>query len=406
MPTDHPTHQPPGRAAARPRAWRLAAGLLGLAVALALSASPAAAQVAVTTHHYDNYRTGWNNSESVLSYESLAHPASASQRFGLLHTVSLDDQVDAQPLVVPKASIVGDPNAGSHDVVFVATENNTVYAIDPTRGTVLNSRNLGTPVHLPLGCTINLHLGVNSTPVIDLATNSLYVMAYVTLPSGPTYQLHRLALHDFSDVVPPVTVAATDTLTNGATTTFSATYEHQRAALLLSKNVVFAGFSSFCDHGGAISRGWLLGWLDKTLAPYMTNNKPSAQSALLTDRQATSPKTWFMSSIWMSGAGPATDQYGFVYLVTSNSDPSGTTYDGVTNLQESVLRFNPSTNNVVGVFTPYNVKLLDQGDGDFGAGGVLVLPTSVPGLPAGLVAAAGKFGNRGKTPGGPGYQAG
>src|ERR1035437_6617962 len=85
----------------------------------------AAGQTSVTTYHYDNYRTGWNQAESVLT------PANVVKgKFGLLHSVPLDDQVDAQPLVVPGVIITAGSFQGAHDVAYVATEGNTVYAID------------------------------------------------------------------------------------------------------------------------------------------------------------------------------------------------------------------------------------------------------------------------------------
>jgi hypothetical protein len=93
--------------------------------------------------------------------------------------VKLDDQVDAQPLVVPGVQITAGNYQGTHDVVYVATENNTVYAIDVHSGTVLLNPNFGTPVSYPLGCNNNgPNVGINSTPVIDPSSNTLYVMVY------------------------------------------------------------------------------------------------------------------------------------------------------------------------------------------------------------------------------------
>ena len=101
----------------------------------------ASGQTAVTTYHYDNYRTGWNQKETALTPTNVA-----SSSFGLLQTVALDDQVDAQPLVVPGVQITAGKNQGTHDVVYIATEGNTVYAIDIHSRTVLLSANFGTPV--------------------------------------------------------------------------------------------------------------------------------------------------------------------------------------------------------------------------------------------------------------------
>ena len=167
----------------------------------------AAGQTSVTTYHYDNYRTGWNQSETVLT------PANVGSRsFGLLQTVALDDQVDAQPLVVPGVQITAGKYQGSHDVVYVATEGNTVYAIDVHSGTVLLSPKFGTPVPMPLGCNNNgPNVGINSTPVIDPESKTLYVMVYTQDPSGPTYRLHALDLGSLKDKVKPEVVRASHT---------------------------------------------------------------------------------------------------------------------------------------------------------------------------------------------------
>jgi hypothetical protein len=122
----------------------------------------AAGQIAVSTYHYDNNRTGWNQNETVLT---PANVGSAS--FGFLHHVALDDQVDGQPLVVPGVNITAGTHQGKHDVVYVATEGNTIYAVDVHTGTVLLSPNFGKPVPMPLGCNNNgPNVGINSTPVI------------------------------------------------------------------------------------------------------------------------------------------------------------------------------------------------------------------------------------------------
>ncbi len=342
------------------------------------SAHLAAAQTSVTTYHYDNYRTGWNQTESVLT------PANVSNKsFGKLFTVKLDDQVDAQPLVVPGVLITKGKFQGQHDVVYVPTENNTIYAIDVHTGTVLLNPNFGRPVRYPLGCSNNApNVGTTSTPVIDLESNTLYVMIYTQDQSGPAYRLHALDLGSLTDKVTPQLVSASQTLSNGSTFTFNATYQRQRPALLLSNGSIYAGFGSFCDIDGNLSRGWLLGWSAGSLAPFASNE--------LLDLQATDQDTFFLSSIWMSGYGPATDDSGNILFVTGNSDPN--TYDGVTNIQESVVKVPPTLTGVLDMFTPDNQVSLDQGDVDFGSGGVLILPHQ-PGSKPHLAVAAGKDGN-------------
>jgi hypothetical protein len=347
---------------------------------LLANASAAAAQTAVTTYHYDNYRTGWNSSETMLTPANV----NASQ-FGLLTKVELDDQVDTQPLLIPSVNITAGSYQGTHSVVYVVTENDSVYAIDAGAGTVLLRHNLGKPVQWPLGCNNNgPNVGINSTPVIDTGSNTLYTIAYTQDSTGPAYRLHALDLGSLTDKMTPMVVTASHTLSDGSSFVFNATYQRQRPGLLEANGNIYAGFGSFCDYAANLSRGWLLGWNAATLAPLSANQ--------INDTQATSPNSFFLSSIWMSGFAPAADDSGNVVFVTGNSDPSGTTYDGVTNLQESVIKESANLTNVVDLFTPSDQGSLDQQDGDFGSGGVLVLPDQ-PGSMPHLAVAAGKDGN-------------
>jgi hypothetical protein len=337
-------------------------------------------QASVTTYHNDTYRTGWNQNESVLTPANVG-----TTTFGLVQNVTLDDQVDAQPLVMPGVQITAGNYQGTHDVVYVATENNTVYAIDVHTGTVLLNPNFGTPVSYPLGCNNNgPNVGINSTPVIDPSSNTLYVMVYTQGSGGPTYTLHALNLGSLTDKVTPQVVTASHTLSDGTTFNFNAKYQRQRPALLLANGSIYAGFGSFCDFSANLSRGWLLGWTAGSLTPFPSNR--------LNDQQVTSPNKFFLSSIWMSGYGPAADDAGNILFVTGNSDYSGTTYDGITNIQESVVKVSSTLTSVEGLFTPDNQSSLDQSDNDFGSGGVLVLPDQPGALPH-LATAAGKDGN-------------
>jgi hypothetical protein len=343
------------------------------------SALIACAQTAVTTQHNDNYRTGWNANESVLTAANV-NPT----QFGLLATTAIDDQVDAQPLIIPGVRITAGNYQGQHDVAYVVSENDTVYAIDANSGTVLLSQNLGTPVTWPLSCNNNgPHVGINSTPVIDMAGKTMYVIVYTSDTTGPAYRLHALDLGNLTDKIAPQLITATNTLTDGTTYAFNATYQRQRSSLLLANDNVYAGFASFCDYSAQFSRGWLLGWNAATLAPLSANR--------LNDTQATSPDDFFLSSIWMSGNGVAADDGGNILFVTGNSDYSGTTYDGVTNIQESVVKVPADLTSVLDLFTPSNQASLDQGDTDFGSGGVMILPDQ-PGSTPHLAVAAGKYG--------------
>jgi hypothetical protein len=344
-----------------------------------LAAATATTQTAVTTYHNDNYRTGWNSTETVLTPTNVA-----STSFGLLATVPVDDQVDAQPLVVPAVNITAGNNQGLHDVVYVATGSDTVYAIDANAGTVLLSNHIGTPVSSPLGCNNNgPNVGIDSTPVIDIGSNTLYLIAYTQDSTGPAYRIHALDLGSLTDKMTPTVVSGSHTLSDGTTFNFNATFQRQRPGLLLANGNVYAGFGSFCDFAANLSRGWLLGWNAATLAPLSANR--------VNDTQVTSPNSFYLASIWMSGYGPAADDSGNILFATGNSDYSGTTYDGVTSIQESVVKVSSDLTTVLDLFTPSNQAALDRGDTDFGSGGVLVLPDQ-PGSTPHLAVAAGKFG--------------
>jgi hypothetical protein len=350
------------------------------ALAVAILTFVAAAQVSIPTYHYDNNRTGWNSHETVLT------PANVnSTSFVLLKKVALDDQVDGQPLMVPGVNITTGSHQGTHDVVYVATEGNTVYAVDAESGTILLSPNFGKPVARPLGCGNNgPNVGITSTPVIDLSSNTLYVLIYTQDSTGPAYRIHALDLGSLVDKVTPQLVAASHTLLDGSTFSFNATYQRQRPGLLLANGTIYAAFGSFCDFAANLSRGWLLGWSAGSLTPLPANQ--------ILDTQVSTPNTYFLTAIWMSGYGPAADDSGNILFVTGNSDFSGTTYDGVSNIQESVVKVSPDLTTVLDLFTPKNQSLLDQTDADFGSGGVMVIPDQ-PGATPHMAVAAGKTGS-------------
>jgi hypothetical protein len=335
------------------------------------------------TYHYNNERTGWNDAERTLTPANVHAP-----EFRLLQSVPLDDQVDAQPLIVNQQKIEG---KGLRDVAYVATENNTIYAIDAVTGAILLHPNFGTPVPqsaLPGTCTNNTtHVGINSTPVIDGKAGTMYVVIYTYESGAPVYRLHALSLEDLVDKVPPAEINSTNTsnkLSDGSTWSFQPQSQRQRSALLLANGNVYAGFASFCDINHDTSRGWLLGWKAATLTPLAANE--------LTDKQTggTTPTghfhDFYLSSIWMSGYGVAADSSGDLYFVTGNSDTVR-----ANNIQESAVRMSPDLTGVKDSFTPYDLVNLDNGDLDFGSGGLMVLPDQRGPVPH-LAAAAGKAG--------------
>ena len=346
-----------------------------IAIAVVASADTAAAD-GVTTYHNDNFRTGWNSAETILTPTSVQ-----SSAFGLIAQTTLDEQVDAQPLVLPAVQIAGAP----HAVAYVATENNTVYAIDAVTGAVLLSRNYGTPVpytSLPAQCINNsATVGINSTGVIDPAAGILYFIAYTVENSTLTYRLHAVGVSTLADVEPSVIVAASAKLKNGTVFPFNASFQRQRPALLLSHGNIYAGFGSFCDGAPQISRGWLLGWNASTLTALPANR--------LNNSRSTSAYNWFLTSIWMSGYGLAADTAGNIYFATGNSDYSGKSYSPTNNLSESVIKVAPDLSSVVGFFTPSNHSKLDQSDSEMGSGGVMLLPPQAAPSPN-MAVASGK----------------
>jgi hypothetical protein len=360
--------------------------LLFLSVAIA-GYSPTAQAQSVLTHHNDNLRTGWNSHETTLTPTNVPS-------LQLLASVSLDEQVDAQPLFVPGLAIAG----GKHDVLYVATENDTIYAVDAASGAILSSKHFGPPVPqsaIPFQCPNNSqNVGITSTPVIDTASSTMYAMVYSYENSVPIYRLHALDLSTLQDKIPPAVVSAEIKFPRGTFYQFDPSVSRQRSALLEANGNIYAAFASFCDFKANSSRGWLLGWQATSLTPL--------QGVQLNDRLATSTDNFFLSSIWMSGNGVAADSSGNLYFSTGNSD--GGSYSSSLNLSESIIKLNPAL-QILDFFTPSNldvgagcvfdsnpgVQCLDRNDGDVSAGGVLLLPDQA-GFPAGLAVAAGKFG--------------
>ena len=354
------------------------------AVVASLAVLPGAHAKNVLTYHYNNLRTGWNSQETVLTPSTVASGRNG-KTFKLLASVALDEQVDAQPLIVTNQTIEGQ---GTHNVAYVVTANNTLYALDARTGAILRQRNFGPPVPqsaLPGECDNNgTNVGTTSTPVIDYASRTLYLMAYVYRQNVPNYFLHAVSLSTLDDVTSPVRVTATGKLRDGTEYKFNAAVSRQRAALLLSNGIVYAAFASFCDIFADQSRGWVLGWRAATLNPLPKNE--------LTNKKARSAHSFFLSSIWMSGYGPAAHpDTGDVYFITGNSDYSGKTIDSVFNVAESAVQVSPNLATVKGLFTPGNAVELEKHDDDFGSGGLMIMPRQ-NGAPSNLAIAAGKDG--------------
>lgn len=335
--------------------------------------------VNITTHHLDNLRTGWNPNETILTPATVG-----SASFGVVATAAFDGNVDAQPLVVQGLSI---PGQGTHDVVFIATENNSVYALDAYTGALLIQVNLGpaVPGNLP---TRHMEEGIQSTPVIDVTSGTMFVLTDVVENGEPQYRIHALNLRTLADKVHSVRVIAKDELDDGSQGRFKPGAQRQRPALLRANGNIYAAFGSLGDTQAPMARGLVFGWNAKTLAPlsdnFLTNHRSTPTQC--GDRRT---KNCLLSSIWMSGSGLAADGAGNIYGVTGNSEIG--TYDGVVNIQETAFKLAPDLSQMVDFFTPWNVDALDATDLDLGSGGIMLLPDQNLSLPH-LAVAVGKTG--------------
>ncbi len=383
------------RAATRGSRWPticLLAGFLMMASVVAFG------QTNILTYHNDAARTGWNASETSLTAANVG-----GGTFGLNHVVTLDDQVDAQPLIVNNQAIAG--QTGTYQVVYVVTENDSVYAINAANGKILKQVSLGTAVaqnNLPGACNNNADkVGINSTPVIDLPSATMYVISYTWESGNPVYRIHALDLKTLADKVPSMPIdkahGASHAMPNGGTYRFNAATQRQRSALLEANGNVYAGFASFCDFDENDSRGWILGWKTQTLTPLGSNELTNR----LVNQTVDCPfnnnhPPCFLASVWMSGYGVAADSSGNIFAVTGNGGPG--TFDGNYAIQDSVVELSGSLGTVESLFTPTDtnqndvgVQEMDKTDNDLGSGGVMLLPNQPGSLPH-LAVAQGKIG--------------
>jgi hypothetical protein len=305
-------------------------GLIPLVTALLW---PQARAANVLTQHNDLARTGANTAETILT------PANVnSNTFGKLFTDSVDGQVYAQPLYVENLGISG----GAHNVVFVCTENNSVYAFDAdVAGAAYWQVTLGTPYTAT--CTdLTPVVGITGTPVIDLSSGTMYLDTKQA--AGPAHLLHALDISTGNEKFGgPVTVSASG---------FTADVQHQRPGLLLLNGVVYLCFGSHCDQGSY--HGFVLGYSATNLSLLYSFNTTSAGS---------------QGAIWSGGMAPAADSGGNIYIMTGNGD-----FDGSANFGESMVKLSGSL-AVQDYATPSDWDSLNSVDRDFGAGGPVLLPT-------------------------------
>jgi Legume lectin domain/Chitobiase/beta-hexosaminidase C-terminal domain len=326
------------------------------------------AQTSILTQHYDAARTGQNTSETILT------PANVnSTSFGKLFALGVDGYVYAQPLYVPGVAI---PGQGTHNVLYVATEHDSLYAFDADTGgaplwyvtfLVNGATTLSTS---DVGNTQDIHpeMGITGTPVIDPTMKTLYVVVNTKESGALIYRLHALDVATGAEKFGgPVqltgSVPGTAPDGNGTSVPFNVQWANQRPGLLYQNGFLFIGFSSHGDNGPW--HGWILGYNATTLQQTgIWNTSPNGRG----------------NGIWAAGSGIAADSTGNAYIATGNGDdtvtvpapaPSKTIDYGDSIVRVSLANGNPTPTDY---FTPYNQANLDSADADLGSGGVLIPP--------------------------------
>lgn len=335
--------------------WGTYTRLLSLFIALG---SLGQAQTPIFTAQFNNQRTAANLTESVLNVSNVN-----SSTFGKIATFAVDGQVYAQPLYVPKLMINGAP----HNALYVATMHNSIYAFDADTGTQLfPAVSLGPSVPAttspttspcPDSNTTGPELGILSTPVIDPATNSLYVIS--TTSSGSGTYIFRIFALDITTGHPkagPVTIApavpGSGSDSAGGQVTMNQTRYVQRTGLLLNHGNIYAGFGS-CGPDPDPYHGWVVSFDATTLNQNGVFNTTSNGSE---------------AAIWQSGHGLVSDASGNVYAMVGNG-----TYDGITEFANTFLKLSSGA-TILDWFLPPNSALLQQYDLDPSAGGPILTP--------------------------------
>src|SRR5579862_1928939 len=353
---------------------------------LTVSAPPPA--LSVLTQHNDNARTGQNTAEKILNTTNVN-----TAQFGKLFAMPSDGQVYAQPLHVPGVTI----NGTVHNVVIIATENDSVYAYDAdSSGAPLWKASMVDAAHgaggsgpetalnsaTTTGCTdTQPKVGITSTPVIDPTSKTVYVEAKSTNGTSYFHRLHALDLLTGNEKTPgPVVIAATvsgtgDGSTNGQLA-FEDLYEMNRPGLLLLNGTIYLAYASHCD--GGPYHGWLFAYDEGTFA---------RKSVYVTTPNGG------LGGFWMTGEGVAADASGNIFIASGNGTFDMTKVPVETS--DTIMKLG-TTNEILTLldyFTPQNQAALGEGnnDVDVGSGGVLLLPDR-PGQFPHILVEAGKEG--------------
>lgn len=319
----------------------------------------ASAQVAVPTQHNDNYRTGQNTSETILT------PANVNKTtFGKLFSQAVDGYVYAQPLYVPNVTI---PGKGVHNVVYVATEHDSLYAFDADNNSGSNAAPLWQVTFLNPGAGINVvtsgdvgcndlvpEIGITGTPAIDLATQTMYLVTKTKDNGSFVHKVHAIDITTGAEKFGgPVPVQAQVGLV-----AFEPHREAQRAGLLVQNGLVYIAWASHCDIGPY--HGWVIAYDAHTLQQKGAWN---------------STPTGGLGGFWQAGAGIAADARNLLYLASGNGDFDRN--QGGKNYGDSIVKlgFNNAGKLVAkDYFTPHDQQFLQNTDTDLGSGGVLIIP--------------------------------
>lgn len=354
-----------------------AISLVALSVVSAHAAErPTSSPQDVLTYHGDTLRTGWFSSESQLTTSNVN-----AQSFGRLNTITLDGRVDAEPLYVSQLTI---PGRGTRNVVFVVTENNSLYRIDADSGKIIGHRKFGNPVpyqYKNYDDNVFPVMGILGTPVIDRTAGVIYLVADTYNGKIDNFHLRAVSITTLKDVTSATLIKISARLADGSTWTFNPKYHLQRPGLLEANGSIYVAFGSNGDTQPDQSRGSIARY-DATTLSFLGSD--------VTDTLKTAT-SYYLSSIWQSGYGVASDSNGDIYFSTGNSDPSTPSYSSSFNRPDSVVHLSGDLTSLIDSFTPSNYFQLDQGDTDLGSGGAMLLPDQ-PGSTPHLVVAGGKDG--------------
>jgi hypothetical protein len=332
------------------------------------------------TSRSDSARDGANTSETLLT------PADVNKNsFGHLFSFAVDYVVMAQPLYMPNVNI---PGQGIHNVVYVATMADSVYAIDADTGvqlwyaSMLDGGTTATGENLPCSYGGFKQEGIIGTPVIDPTTNTMYLVAKSVLNNIVRHQLHALDITTGADQPgSPVTIAATSTSNKGTITNFNSFYQKNRPGLLLLNGVIYTGWGS--NGCNSLNSGWVISYNEATLAQVGVFN--------------TSPDAGLVS-VWQAGVGLTADESGNVFLETAESLANGYNVpEGGQTYCNSVVKLSPnligagSQYQVADYFTPSDVAYLNAHDFDLSSTGTVTLPDQEGPYPHELIA-SGKQG--------------